>query len=198
MIKAFIFDIGNVLLRVDLSVALKRLAQKCGTPIEVAMVEGKSVALAYEGGGMDRAEFVRRITGILQYAGSGQEFIEAWEDIFTENFPMTKLVSELHGRFPLYLLSNTNDIHVEYIFRSYPFFGLFTDTVYSYLAECMKPAREIYEIAAEKFGVKPEETLFIDDLAANVQTARELGFVAVHYDYNRHEDFLETFQNIVR
>jgi len=191
MIKAVIFDIGNVLLRFDISLALNRLASKSGTPIEEAMQTGAQVSRAYESGRIDRAEFMRRLMEILQYSGTRQEFVAAWEAIFTENEPMTKLVAELHRDYPLYLLSNTNDIHVEYMFREYPFFGLFRDAVYSHVAGCMKPDREIYEIAVKQFGIHPEETLFIDDLGANIQTARESGLVAIQYDYNRHGEFIQ-------
>lgn len=187
MINAFIFDIGNVLLPFDFTVALRRLREK--SDVDSLMNAMEPVKFAYESGAIDRAEFLERMRGVLHYSGTEAEFTAVWEDIFTENAPMIELVRALHGRHPLYLLSNTSDLHMDYLFRTYPDFGLFTDGVYSYRAKCFKPERRIYEIAQAQFGVEPGETLFIDDLQPNVDTAREMGFHAIRYDYNRHGDF---------
>ena len=196
MIKSFLFDIGNVLLPFDFSIAMRRLEKKCELPFPLAMHVWEPVRHAYEEGGIGRAEFLEQTMSILKFGGTEAEFIAIWEDIFTENPPMTALAGTLHSQYPLYLLSNTNDIHVDYIFRRYPVFGLFAGAVYSYREKCTKPGRVIYEAAMQKFGIVPSETVFIDDLPANVQTARELGFVAIQYDFNRHAIFLETLESV--
>ena len=188
MIKAIIFDIGNVLLPFDFSVALQKLRQKSGVePVGEAM---EAVKLAYESGRIGRTEFLEKMRSALDYSGTEAEFVAAWEDIFTENVAMSDLVRELHGKYPLFLLSNTNDLHMDYVFRKFPAFALFKDAVFSHRVKGFKPGREIYEIALRQFGVKAEETVFIDDLQANVDAAQELGFHAIRYDYNRHDDLL--------
>jgi len=194
MIKSFIFDIGNVLLPFDFKVAMRRLEPRCGLPVAEAMQVCKPVIHACESGEINRADFLRRITGLLKFAGTEEEFIGIWQDIFTENVAMTELVRSLHRRYPLQLLSNTNEIHVDYFVHTYPVFRCFSGAVYSHEAKCMKPGRAIYETAMQKFGVNPAETVFIDDLPANVQTARELGFVAIQYDFTRHGDFLDALK----
>ena len=108
---------------------------------------------------------------------------------------MTALVDSLHGKFPLYLLSNTNDMHVEGFFRDFPVFAKFTGATYSHEAKASKPHRTIYEIAARTHGLEPGATFFIDDLAANIATARELGFQAHHYDHERHGDLLDALRS---
>ena len=140
---------------------------------------------------MERADFQKEARAILRFTGSDADFINAWEDIFTENLPMIALVEKLHGRYPLYLLSNTSDLHVDYIFKQYPFFGLFTDAVYSYKARAAKPDAAIYQIAQRQLGLEPSETFFIDDLLPNIETARALGFRAHHYHHDRHPELLE-------
>ncbi len=190
-INAVIFDIGNVLLRFDFSRAAQKLLQHCTPAGEQILELIEPVKLAYEAGRMERADFQAQLRAILSYTGTDEHFIEAWEDIFTENEPMVAIVRALHGRMPLYLLSNTNDIHVEFMFRRFPFFTLFTDAVYSYKVRASKPEREIYEIAQRQFGVAPAETLFIDDLAANIASAREVGFQTHHYDFRNHAPLLE-------
>ncbi len=192
MIRAFVFDIGNVLLRFDFSLAAKRLVPLSGTPYPAGFPERvDEIKNVYEAGQIDRATFLKEVFSLLQFRGTEADFVAAWEEIFEENFPMTSVVDSLHGRYPLYLLSNTSDIHVDHILRRYPFFGRFDDAVYSYKVRCSKPDRAIYELAARQFGVKPEETVFIDDLPANIASAREVGFRAIQYDFRRHEAFLK-------
>jgi putative hydrolase of the HAD superfamily len=190
MIRAFLFDIGNVLLRFDFNLALKKLAVDPDPAAEKILELLEPIKASYESGGMDRAEFQKQVRAILRYTGSDAEFVCAWEDIFTENKPMVELVEKLHGHFPLYLLSNTSDLHVDYIFRQYPVFARFSDAVYSYKVRAAKPHREIYEIAQRQLGITPEETFFIDDLLPNIATARELGFRAHHYHHDRHDALL--------
>jgi putative hydrolase of the HAD superfamily len=194
VIKSFIFDIGNVLLPFDFTVAIRRLEPLCGTPVAGAMQVCRPLIDACETGELGRADFLRRITAVLKFSGTDEELAGIWQDIFTENAAMTELVRSLHGRYPLHLLSNTSEIHVDHFTRAYPVFCCFSGAVYSHEAKCMKPGREIYEIAMQKFGVNPVETVFIDDLPANVQAARELGFEAIQYDLTRHGEFLEALK----
>jgi len=191
MIRAFLFDIGNVLLKFDFNIALRRLAERgeVSDPVDV-VARIDQIKLAYEDGQMDRAAFLRGAFDVLRYRGTEAEFIAGWEDIFVPNEPMVALVEKLHGRFPLYLLSNTSDIHREYVFRQYPFFQCFTAGTYSYEARASKPNRAIYEIAQHQLGLEPAATFFIDDLLPNIETARALGFLTHHYHYDQHPALL--------
>lgn len=190
MIRAFIFDIGNVILRFDFNLALQRLAQHCDPAAEAILELIEPVKGAYEGGRIGRQEFQSQVRDILRYTGSDADFISAWEDIFSENQPMIELIETLHAEYPLYLLSNTSDIHMDFIRDRYPIFSRFTDGVYSYRVRASKPEAEIYQIAIRQFDVNPAETYFIDDLAANIEAARAAGIVSHHYHHDRHADLL--------
>jgi putative hydrolase of the HAD superfamily len=190
-IDAIIFDIGNVLLRFDFNLAVMKLTAHCTPAGEKILDLIDPIKHAYEAGRMARADFQAEVRAILTYTGTDEHFISAWEDIFTENNLMVELVRRLHGRLPLYLLSNTSDIHREFIFRRYPIFQQFTDGVYSYEARVSKPDPEIYRIAQRQFGADPARTLFIDDLAANIEAARQQGFQVHHYDMHQHTALLE-------
>src|SRR5438105_3697450 len=109
MIKAFIFDIGNVLLPFDFTIAVTKLASKCGDFSDALVAAWEPLKIAYETGQIDRAEFLRQSRMLMRYLGTDAEFVSAWEGIFTENLAMTELVRALHKRYPLYLLSNTGD-----------------------------------------------------------------------------------------
>ena len=194
MIKAFIFDIGNVILPFDFTVALRKLQQK--SDVEHLVHAMEPVKFAYESGRIGRAEFLEQMRAVLHYTGTVEEFTAVWQDIFTQNPAMLDLLRRLHSNYPLYLLSNTSDLHMDYVTRIYPVFGLFKDGVYSYRAKCFKPDRRIYETALAQFGIEPGETVFIDDLQPNIATALEMGFHAIHYDYNRHDDLVSRLADL--
>ncbi len=191
-INALVFDIGNVLLRFDFNLALQKLARHGDPSAEIILHLIEPAKAAFEGGRLPRADFQAELRAIVRYIGSDDDLVSAWEDIFTENKPMVQAVEKLHGRFPLYLLSNTSDIHVDFIFRQYPVFRLFKDAVYSYRARASKPEALIYRIAVEQFGIEPSRTLFIDDLAANIDAALAAGFCVHHYHHDRHQDFIDS------
>jgi HAD superfamily hydrolase (TIGR01549 family) len=196
-VQAFLFDIGNVLLKFDFGLALRVLAEKSRfrEPAEV-MVAVERVKQQYEDGQMGRARFIASAFELLDYKGTEAEFVAAWENIFEVNQSMVELVERLAVRYPLFLLSNTNDIHREFIFREYPFFGRFSGGIYSYEVGVSKPAGEIYRIAVRRLGLRPEATYFIDDLEANIQEARGLGFQCHQYRHWEHGVLLEDLRRI--
>ena len=187
MINAFVFDIGNVLLPFDLGLALVRIQSRCPISLQSVTERIEPLKVGFETGRIGRRAFVEQAIRILEFVGTEAELIAAWEEIFEENLAMTRLVRKLHGRYPLYLLSNTNDLHVDYMFRRHPVFHCFSDAVYSHIAGRAKPDPAIYEIATRQFGITPAETVFIDDLPANIATAQGLGWRAIQYDFRNHE-----------
>jgi putative hydrolase of the HAD superfamily len=195
MIRAFIFDIGNVILRFDFQHAMRKLERHCDPIAETVVELIEPIKVAYEAGRMERADFQAELRAILRYTGTDADFVAAWEDIFTENEPMIRLIETLE-HYPLYLLSNTSDIHVDFFLRQYPVFGRFRDAVYSYKVRASKPDREIYEIAARQFGVDPAETFFIDDLAPNIASAAAVGFQTHHYHHERHDELLAKLKGL--
>ncbi len=191
MIRAFLFDIGNVLLKFDFSLAVTRLAaqSEVSDPL-VLLARIDQIKSGYEDGQIDRANFLRGAFDLLGFRGTEAEFIRAWEEIFEPNEAMIPLLGRLRGRYPLYLLSNTNDIHREYFLREYPFFACFDAAIYSDEVRASKPNRAIYEIAVRRLGIDPGETFFIDDLLPNIEAARDFGFRAHHYHADRHAELL--------
>ena len=191
MIRAFLFDIGNVIVRFDFSRALRAVASLSDVPDEAAaLARIDAIKLIYEDGRMSRDEFLSQAFALLNYRGTREQFIAAWQDIFWANEPMHALIRSLHGRFPIHLLSNTNDMHVEGLLRDFGVFRCVTTGVYSHEVQASKPHPRIYEIACEKCGIEPATTFFIDDLAANIEAARDAGFQAHHYHHDRHDALL--------
>lgn len=188
-VEAFIFDIGNVLVRFSPGQAERALARLGveSAPDEAALQE---LGRRYERGAVDRREFLAGLREVLRHAGPEEDLARAWQEIFEPNRPMWDLVERLHGAYPLFLLSNTNCLHHEHLVREYGIFEKFADGVFSYRAKMMKPERGIFELAIRQFGVRPEATIYLDDLTANVEAARGAGLRAFVYHPDAHGDCL--------
>ncbi len=190
--RALLLDIGNVLLRFDLGPWHRRAAIGSRAGVDPATdKELETLKCDYESGRIDRVDFLATARKRLDYSGSDAELIEAWCDIFEENRPMTDLVRAMQGRMPMHLLSNTNDLHLQFIRERFPVFALLPEGVYSHEAGSMKPEARIFERAVAQLGLDPATTVYVDDLAPNIATAESLGFRCVHYHPDRHADALD-------
>lgn len=188
----FLFDIGRVLLDFDFESSISRLFPEGVTDPEAKMallIERKD---EFEAGKIDVPTYIRWALEILHSPASPDEFIHAWQNIFTPNEPMWACVRKLAADgHRLILFSNTNAIHCPWIFEEYPEFSLFPEAVLSYNTGFIKPEPGIYQYAISTYGLVPQETLYIDDLPQNIATGRELGFRTWQYDLKDHAAFEE-------
>jgi putative hydrolase of the HAD superfamily len=193
MIKAFLFDIGNVLVRFDYGRVFRAVEKYAGAG-RVAEVEREIRAMGQEMecGVVSADEFVARSVELIGGGMGAAEFRAAFNDIFWVNEPMLAVVDRLVGRVPLYLFSNTSELHERYLFERYEVFGRFQGGFYSWSAGCMKPDEAFYRKALDELGLEPGEIAYIDDLPDNIATGRRLGLVSHAYDPERHET-LEAF-----
>ncbi|MEK0445877.1 MAG: hypothetical protein RLZZ399_1198 [Verrucomicrobiota bacterium] len=191
-LEAIIFDIGNVLLHFDFDRTMRRIAPYCEA--EEVLIPGllEPLKQAFESGRVSNDVFVEEACGLIGFEGDRGELVAAWQEIFDPVEETHALVRQLSGRLPLYLLSNTNGLHAEYFLREYTVFEKFQGAVYSHEVGLMKPDAEIYRHAVSQFGVNPDQTLFIDDLAANIEGARAEGLHTHHYKASAHSELIRT------
>lgn len=185
----FVSDVGKVLIDFDFAPAARRLAEKCPHPEEIVLALFDGIKGPYENGQMDDQEFVREGMRLTSFAGTAEEFITIWCEIFSENLLMKKSLTAIAGKVPMYLLSNTSGLHKDYFWRTYGIFECFADGVYSHQARCSKPGEEIFRLTIEKFGLDPLRTFYVDDLMPNIETASRLGFRTFHYSFAKHSEF---------
>jgi FMN phosphatase YigB (HAD superfamily) len=196
--RALVFDIGNVLVRFDFTVAAQRLAAMSDANTDEVLGLLAPFKEDLESGRISDEDFVTQATAGTRFRGTREEFIRIWGDIFTENAPMISAVAELATTHPLYLLSNTSGLHKEWLFANFPFFSHFAGGIYSHEAHCMKPDEAIYQAAVSSFQLDPSRTLYIDDLRDNIATGERLGFQCHHYHPDRHEAFQAALQSWLR
>ena len=196
-IDAVIFDIGNVLLTFDYTVAEQEILKHTGQEAPPSQEDLHPLRIDHETGMISREEFVKAVREAFAHDGPEDHFLDVWSRIFEVNTPMVEWARSLHPTTPLYLLSNIGCIHHDHIFEEYDFFPtLFRDGVYSYMAGVMKPEPRIFELARTQFAVDPTRTLYIDDLPDNVRSAESVGFIGHHYDPSRHDLFVERLNTL--
>lgn len=92
------------------------------------------------------------------------------------------LLHRLHDRgHRLYFLSNMPEPYAVHLESTHEFFSRFTDGVFSSRVKLIKPEPEIFQLATERFGIEPSQTVFIDDVAKNVEIARAHGWHAIQF-----------------
>ena len=180
-ITAITFDLGNVLIRVDHLRFCRRLAALAAlSPQEVfAQVFGSSLEPGYDTGRISSREFFERVTSHFVVGLPYGEFCDLWCDIFDPMDGMTELVQHLAARFPLYLLSNTNSLHFDYIQERFAaILQPFRAFILSYQVRSRKPEPAIYHSLIRQVGRPPQEILFLDDKESFVEAARDQGLAA--------------------
>ena len=105
-----------------------------------------------------------------------------WEEMLGgEIVENTRLVSALSERYSIFGLTNWSAETLPLAVKRYDFFNYLTGMVVSGEEKIIKPDPRLYRVLLERFGLNPEETLFIDDNAQNIATAVMLGFKTIHY-----------------
>jgi len=176
-----VFDLGKVLLDFDYQIVAGRVAARSRKgAVEIrALLDHSPLLFRLETGLISNEEFYREAVAATGYAGSFEEFAADFGDIFAEIPEMTGLNAVLRARgIPTFIFSNTNEMAVRHIQRTYPFFANFTGYVYSYEHKSMKPAARLYEVVEEATGCRGASILYLDDKAENVAAGAARGWQA--------------------
>lgn len=204
MIKNIVFDMGGVIVDIDTDKAIRRL-EMLGVVNDNGMInpyQQKGYFLEYEEGKITTSEFCRRLSEQAENSLSEEQIRESimCALINVAGFKLDYL-RELRSRYKLYLLSNTNEMVMRWArssgFSSYgkPISDYFDKVYTSYELGKSKPGRAIFHAMIDDSGMKPDETLFIDDSVDNIHTAFRLGFRT--YCPVNGEDWREAVNNLL-
>lgn len=119
-----------------------------------------------------------------QYAEAIQMYKDKWECMLNGEFPQTvDLLMELKGKgYGIYGLTNWSAETFPIAYSRYPVLHQFDGIVVSGEEKLIKPDPEIFMVLLDRYNLKAEESVFIDDSPANIKTAEGLGFKAVLFD----------------
>ena len=188
-VKNIIFDLGGVILNIDL-----RKTQDAFTALGVKnigevfrMGHIDSFFKSYETGAIDDVEFIASVQNLAGIKLAPEIVIDAWNALLIEFPPeRIKFLREIKGKYRLFLLSNTSALHhtrFHEIFKQ-EFGGslddLFDKAYYSHIIKLHKPDTASYKLIIDENELDPGETLFIDDSAANVDGAERAGLKGIH------------------
>jgi HAD superfamily hydrolase (TIGR01509 family) len=177
-----VFDLGKVLVDFDYSIAARKIAAQSQTSLaEIkVLIEQSRFVIDFETGRLTRQEFYERVREATGFRGTLREFGEFFADIFTEMPAMTALQAELRQRgVPTYIFSNTNDLAIEHVRRSFPFFRNFDGYIFSYEVGTMKPDPAIYAALEKLSGRHGADIVYLDDRPENVAGGAARGWRAI-------------------
>jgi putative hydrolase of the HAD superfamily len=183
-LRAIIFDIGRVLIRLDVTRAINGLAANLAlSPTEVwAAIEKDPRWADWQEGRISPHDWHLHVSKRLGCSLNFDQFTEVWNRaLCPEPIHDSALFAKLSKHYRLGLLSNTDPIHVAYMEPRYDFFQFFSARTYSCVAGASKPSPLIFREALRASRVKAEEAVFIDDIAAYVEAAQRLGMAGIHF-----------------
>ncbi len=178
MIKNLLFDFGDIFINLDKTAVYTELKKLGCTATEEEILSLNEV---YEIGDFSTEDFIHEMKQFTPNA-TDQQIGEAWNSIL-KDFPVKRLeflkaIVDSED-YKVFLVSNTNDLHINWIAENIPFYEEFKDLFDQfYLSQevgMRKPNPAIYQLILDMNAINAEETLFIDDTKENTDSAAALG-----------------------
>ena len=201
-IDSLLFDFGGVLLDLHPEKTFEGLEEILGMPVgpDIVPDELLQVFLQYEKGKIRDERLLWNIQHLPSpHKPDARKVIDAWNAMLG-GWQKSKLdfLEEIGNHFDVYLLSNTNQMHLDWVYRDLKKHHdiadfdtrFFKNTYYSHLIGMRKPDIEIFEFVIEDSKLDPSRTLFIDDTQVNVDAAKSAGLHAVFHQRNSPLDYL--------
>lgn len=184
-LAAVIFDVGRVLYDWDPRFLYERLIED-DRALDAFLAEVVTPEWHFQhDSGRDFADTSAELAALHP---EHAELIAAWGPRFLESIPgpiagMRALVDELHAAdVPLYAITNfSHEFWPPFREREAAMFDRFRDVVVSGVEKLAKPDAAIYRLALDRFGLAADETVFVDDNPANVDSAKGVGLIALHF-----------------
>lgn len=201
-----IFDFGNVLLDIDYRLTFNQLSKLCDRDWRETGIPQHILQWMrdLETGKMRSETFLWQFQFHFNANLNPRDIIKAWNALLIE-IPESrfKFLKELKKTYNLALLSNTNQIHLDWVYRHLKkqhsmepeeFESCFDKVYYSHKLGFRKPEPDIYLHVQNELQLEPSNIIFIDDLIDNVEAARNCGWYAIHHDPNNDiESHLESY-----
>lgn len=195
-IHNIIFDLGDVLLDLDFDRVNEAFQELLGADFSALSTSDttQEIFLQFEKGYYSEESFINALQRQTPKVPDGRKLINAWNSLLVEvPHQRLEMLERLKEKgYQLYLLSNTNSLHIywlqRYMKKTYSIDSFdeqfFVKSYYSHLLKMRKPDREIYEFVLNDAFITASETLFVDDNEANILGAQELGIATIHHNSN--------------
>lgn len=185
MLRSIIFDMGGVMTEYDPAYFVGTLNLQEPGDGELLLKEifrSEDWKLG-DLGEIDEKELERRVFTRIpeRLHAPAHRLIFGWNEISRPVPGMADLARDIKAAgLGVYLLSNASVRQPEY-WKAIPGSEYFDDTLVSAFYGCLKPSKEIFELALNKFSLKAEECLFVDDMKVNAEGAAAAGLMGYHF-----------------
>lgn len=184
-IENIIFDLGGVILHIDYQLTEKAFKSLGLQDFSKMYTQAAQTGLFdnYEKGYCSTPYFINALLDFLPPNTSANKVVAAWNAMILD-FPVQNLVllQKLKSKYRIFLLSNTNDIHLQAVNRALKkvsnennLSGFFEKTYYSFEMGMRKPDAEIFNKVCHENNLDYQKTLFIDDTERHILGAKEVG-----------------------
>ena len=185
MIKAVIFDFGNVIGKFTNEIFIGRVSDLTGKSKEgifELIYEKSDWKEKFESGLISGQKFFEEISKLCGLKVSYEELKDIYsKDKFTLIEGMTELIESLKENYKIGLLSNTSEWDFDYMMETVPIIKTFDTIITSFEVKAMKPNPKIWKEALSKLQLKADECVYADDIGEYVEAAKVLGFNAVQF-----------------
>lgn len=201
--EAIIFDLGGVLLNLDYKLTEDAFISLGMTdfPRVYSQLAQTDLFDRFERGEVSAFHFVNQLLDQLPSGTTANQVVHAWNKMILD-FPLNRLnwLENLASSYRLFLLSNTNDLHIDAVRRALEKAVGHTDleryfekVYFSSAIGMRKPTSEIFEFICRENNLIPAHTLFIDDSPQHVEGARSTGLNAILLEKNQEVSQLPFF-----
>ncbi|WP_236974716.1 HAD-IA family hydrolase [Membranihabitans maritimus] len=189
-VSVLIFDFGNVIIDIDMSKTFSKLSTLLDFDLNSLLTDKENLFIRYEMGLISTEAFLNDLIRRSNKPTQANEIVSIWNAILL-GIPKERidLLLELRKQYSIYILSNTNDLHIQwvhrYLKREFKLENfersILHNAFYSHHLKTRKPRNEIYEKVHSKIDKPKDEVLFLDDLEENVKAAQTFGWNAFHH-----------------
>jgi putative hydrolase of the HAD superfamily len=190
---ALVFDLGNVLLPIDLDKTYEAFAllSKKYTAQEIKQItQAEALWSAYEAGLQNDEAFELFLVERLELDCTSEQFQTAFNALLLQfDETLCQYIKALKSKYPIYLLSNTSSLHsnlfLQTNFPNYHIFDAFTRVHLSFEMGVVKPDVAIYRQLVQENQLEDYQIVFFDDNLHNIESARNFGWEAILIDSNK-------------
>lgn len=181
MIEALLFDVGEVLIRLDPSQLIAALSESVGASSGETLhhLGNWEPYDRFERGKISSTEFFEAAKIKLGKEVSWEPFLALWNSVLVEECSgIAPLLQRLKGNYRLYGLSNSNPLHIDYAKRHFSCLVQLEQLFTSFEIGARKPEKKAFDFVLDRIKIGPDKVLFFDDRLENVEAARSLGMKA--------------------
>lgn len=198
-VENIIFDLGNTLVYFDFCYFYDRVAlheKNLNARSFKNFISKNKLDLKVTRGTLSIKDVFKILKRKFRLKIGYSDFLFFYSDIFWVNSSMKTFVEKIVRikKFKIFLLSNTDPAHINFIDKNFPFVRLLKRRVLSYKVKLNKPQKRIFQLTLEKYKLEPSKTLLIDDIKENVLVSESLGMKAIHY--KNHKTFIKQFSKL--